>query len=160
VDRTLIVLRHAKSDWSGDQPDLERPLARRGARQGSEAGRWLAEHLDDSIDLALVSPAERTRSTWELVAARFDVPPPALVDDRLYAASSARLLAVLREQPDELGTVLLLGHNPGVEDLVGRLTGAQAEMRTSAIAVIGVGGHWAQTGDAPAELRAAGRPPR
>ena len=65
-ERTLILLRHAKSDWSGSVPDVDRPLARRGHRQAPQAGRWLADNID-SIDLAVVSPANRARRTWELV---------------------------------------------------------------------------------------------
>jgi len=155
---TLVVLRHAKSDWSGGQPDLERPLSRRGQRQAPEAGRWLASNLEP-IDLALVSPARRTQSTWDLVAAELDVLPPARVDDRLYAASAGGLVTVLRELSDDLGTVALVGHNPTVEDLVERLTGELVEMPTSAIAVIDVAESWATAGDERAELRASGRPP-
>src|SRR6478735_578713 len=63
--RTLVLLRHAKSDWSTGEPDPRRPLAGRGRRQAPEAGRWLAANLD-AIDLAVVSPATRARQTWEL----------------------------------------------------------------------------------------------
>ena len=156
--RTLVVLRHAKSDWSGGQADLERPLARRGLRQAPEAGRWLASNLE-SIDLALVSPARRTQSTWDLVAAELDRPPPARVDDRLYAATARGLVAVLRELTDNLGTVALVGHNPTVEDLVENLTGEVIEMPTSAIAVIDLAGSWATAGAEQATLRTSGRPP-
>jgi phosphohistidine phosphatase len=154
----LIVLRHAKSDWSGGEPDLERPLARRGLRQAPEAGRWLAGNIE-SIDLALVSPARRTRSTWDLVAAELDVPPPARVDDRLYAATAAGLVTVLRELTDDLGTVVLVGHNPTVEDLVERVTGEVIEMPTSAIAVMELEQPWAEAGAQRAVLRTSGRPP-
>jgi phosphohistidine phosphatase len=61
-ERTLILLRHANSDWSGDDADIARPLAKRGRRQAPDAGRWLAANID-SIDLAVVSPAIRARST-------------------------------------------------------------------------------------------------
>src|SRR4029079_1119605 len=85
VSRELIILRHAKSDWSGDEHDVDRPLAPRGRRQAPEAGQWLDARAG-AIDLALVSPARRTRSTWELVAPELDSPPPIRYDDRLYAA--------------------------------------------------------------------------
>ena len=100
-ERTLILLRHAKSDWSGDEPDVDRPLAKRGRRQAPEAGRWLAANID-RIDLAVVSPASRARSTWDLVAAELPVPPPTRIDDRVYAASDAELLAVVRGPADDL----------------------------------------------------------
>ncbi len=75
-ERTLILLRHAKSDWSGDEVDLARPLADRGRRQAPDSGRWLNANIG-SIALALVSPAERARSTWDLVV-RGDRPTSAV----------------------------------------------------------------------------------
>jgi phosphohistidine phosphatase len=155
---TLILLRHGKSDWSGEGPDLERPLAKRGRRQAPEAGRWLAEHIG-SIDLVVVSPAERARSTWDLAAAELDVGPPVHVDDRMYAATSEELLGVARDLPEDLGTVVMVGHNPGMADLVSGLAGEEVPMTTSSLAVVDLVGAWAQAGHAPATLRAAGRPP-
>jgi phosphohistidine phosphatase len=155
---TLILLRHGKSDWEGGEPDHLRPLARRGRRQVPEAGRWLADNAGD-IDLALVSPAERTRQTWRLAAAELALPPPVREDDRVYAGSAPSLLGVLRELPGEVATVVLVGHNPGVEDLVASLTGRWVPMPTSALAVIELAGPWSAAGKAAAELRAHGRPP-
>jgi phosphohistidine phosphatase len=156
--RTLILLRHGKSDWSGGQPDHLRPLARRGRRQVPVAGQWLAENVD-AIDLAVVSPAERTRETWRLASAELADPPPVREDDRVYAASAGSLLTVVRELPRELATVVLVGHNPGLEDLVASLTGRWVPMPTSALAVIDLSGSWSAATDNVAELRAQGRPP-
>lgn len=158
TERTLILIRHAKSDWSGGEADIARPLAKRGRRQAPDAGRWLNAHID-AIDLVVVSPAERTRSTWQLVSAELDALPRSRVDDRVYAASGTELLAVVRELPDDLHTVVLVGHNPGIEELVSRLTGESAAMPTSAIAVIAVPGSWSAAGDVRARLTASGRPP-
>jgi phosphohistidine phosphatase len=155
---TLVLLRHGKSDWSGDEPDHLRPLARRGQRQVPEAGRWLAGNVG-VIDLAIVSPAERTRQTWRLAAAELDVPARVREDDRVYAASAQSLLGVLREVPGEVATVVLVGHNPGLEDLVASLTGGWVPMPTSALAVIDLPGPWSDAGNTGAELRAQGRPP-
>jgi phosphohistidine phosphatase len=157
-ERTLILLRHAKSDWSGDEADVDRALAKRGRRQAPDAGRWLASNID-SIDLAVVSPANRARSTWDLVAAEFDTPPPMRLDDRVYAASGGELLDVVRDLPDDVNTVVLVGHNPELEDLVVLLTGESVPMPTSALAVIDVPGSWSTVGRGGAVLRAAGRPP-
>ena len=88
---TVILLRHGKSDWSGGEPDELRPLAPRGRRQVPEAGRWLADNVG-AIDLAVVSPAERTRETWRLAAAELAAPPPVREDDRVYAGSARSLL--------------------------------------------------------------------
>jgi phosphohistidine phosphatase len=157
-ERTLILLRHAKSDWSGGEADLVRPLAKRGRRQAPDAGRWLAANID-SIDLAVVSPADRARSTWVIVSAELDVPPQTRIDDRVYAASDSELLDIVRELPDEIDTVALVGHNPGIEDLVALLIGDWVPMPTSAIAVIALSGPWSSAGHAPGTLRASGRPP-
>jgi phosphohistidine phosphatase len=156
--RTLLLLRHAKSDWSGGEPDVARPLAKRGRRQAPDAGRWLAANVEN-IGLAVVSSAVRALSTWDLVSAQLDVPPPTRIDDRVYAASDKALLGVLRELPDDVDTVILVGHNPGVEDLVLLLTGERVPMPTSALAMIEVTGSWSTAGHSPAMLRAAGRPP-
>ncbi|MET1058227.1 MAG: histidine phosphatase family protein [Nocardioides sp.] len=155
---TLILLRHGKSDWSGDEPDELRPLARRGRRQVPDSGRWLADNLG-AIDLAVVSPAERTRETWRLAAAELAAPPPVREDDRVYAGSAESLLGVVRELPDEVATVVLVGHNPGLEDLVASLTGHWVPMRTSTLAVIDLPDSWSTAGNTGAELRAHGRPP-
>jgi phosphohistidine phosphatase len=158
-EHTLVLLRHGKSDWSVGGPDIGRPLAGRGRRQAPEAGRWLDTNID-RIDLAVVSPAERTRSTWELVAAELAAPPEAHVDDRVYAATVEELLTVVQQLPDRMGTVVLVGHNPGLEELASRLTGEDVSMPTSAIAVVDVVGSWSRAGRVPATLRTAGRPPR
>ena len=88
AEHTLILLRHAKSDWSGFEADHDRPLARRGRRQAPEAGRWLAGNVD-RIDLAVVSTATRARTTWDLVAEELDQPPHARYDDDAYMAATA-----------------------------------------------------------------------
>jgi len=156
---TLVLLRHGKSDWSDDDvDDLRRPLAGRGERQAPEAGRWLAGNVQ-SIDLALVSPAVRARATWDLVAAELDQPPRALVDDRVYEASVDDLLSVVREIDDEAHTVVLVGHNPGIEDLAHVLTGRPVAMPTSALAVLTMSGSWSTAGPGSALLRHSGRPP-
>lgn len=155
---TLILLRHGKSDWSGGEPDHLRPLARRGRRQVPEAGRWLADNVG-VIDLAVISPAERTRETWRLAAAELAVPPPVREDDRVYAGSVCSLLGIVRELPGELATVVLVGHNPGLEDLVVSLTGRSVPMPTSGLAVIDLSAPWPAAADTAAELRAHGRPP-
>ena len=80
--RTLLLLRHAKSDWSGSVPDFDRPLAERGRTQAPLAGRWLASR--SRIDLAIVSPARRARETWELASAELEPAPRArFLDERL-----------------------------------------------------------------------------
>ncbi len=158
AEHTLIVLRHAKSDWSGHQSDVHRPLAERGRKQAPEAGRWLAANAGP-IGLAVVSPATRARSTWDLASAELDVPPETREDERVYAASCRELLDVVRGIDEQHGTVVLVGHNPGVEELVEQLTGAWVSMVTSALAVVELPGTWAAAAPGSGTLRASGRPP-
>ena len=155
---TLILLRHGKSDWSGDEVDIDRPLAKRGRRQAPEAGQWLATHVD-RIDLAVVSTAERARATWDLVSAELGERPETRHDENAYAASVGELLDIIRSLGEELGTVVLVGHNPGLEGLAETLVGDRIPLTTSALAVIDIDGHWRSAGRAPELLRAAGRPP-
>jgi phosphohistidine phosphatase len=149
--RRLIALRHAKSDWSGGVADHDRPLAGRGRREAALAGRWLRENAAD-IDLVVCSSATRARQTWKLVAKQLDNVPPARVDDRLYAASVRGLLAVVRKLPDSACAVLLIGHNPGLEELVADLGGVGWPMKTSSIAVLSSRSEWAEVGARWAKL--------
>ncbi|MFF4274600.1 SixA phosphatase family protein [Streptomyces sp. NPDC001536] len=120
--RRLVVLRHAKSAWPEGVPDHQRPLAPRGRRDAPAAGRALVE--DDVLpDLALCSTAVRARQTWDLASAQWGTPPPVRHDARLYGADVAELLDVVHEVPAEVETLLLVGHNPGLEELVLALAG-------------------------------------
>lgn len=114
--RRLILLRHAKSDWPDGIADLERPLAARGRAAAPLVGAYLAR---ESLipDRVLVSSARRTRETWELVAPCLPRLPDTENEPRIYEASCARLLAVLRDQPADVHTLMLVGHNPGMEEL-------------------------------------------
>lgn len=152
----LIIVRHAKSDWSGDHADIDRPLSARGRRQAPEAGAWLAAN-QISIDLAVVSPAARAQATWELVAVELLTAPETRTEPRIY--HSGDLLALVRELPESVTTVALVGHNPDVEDLVEELTGDQVRLKTSAVAVIELPGAWASAAPLAGRLRVAGRPP-
>ncbi len=158
AEHTLILLRHSKSDWSGDEADIDRPLAKRGRRQAPEVGRWLATHVD-RIDLAVVSTAKRARATWDLVSAELGERPRTRHDEGAYAASVGELLDIIRGLGEELGTVVLVGHNPGLEGLAETLIGDWVPLPTSGLAVIELDGAWRSAGRARGLLRAAGRPP-
>ncbi|MEV8592152.1 histidine phosphatase family protein [Streptomyces sp. NPDC052012] len=142
--RHLVVLRHAKSARPQGVPDHARPLAPRGLRDAPAAGRALAE-ADMLPGLALCSTAVRARRTWELAAAQWGTPPPVRYDPRLYGAGVHDLLAVVHEVPAEIETLLLVGHNPGLEDLILTLAGdglddtldrVRTKFPTSAVAVL------------------------
>jgi phosphohistidine phosphatase len=143
TDRRLILLRQAKSAWPDETPDSQRPLAGRGRRDAPAVGRWLGRHVP-KIELVLCSPAVRARQTWDLAAAELATPPERRHDERLYAASADDLLRVIRDLPPQVSTALLVGHNPGLEDLLELLTGAAERLKTSAIAVASTPGTWAR----------------
>lgn len=148
---TLIVLRHAKSDWTTGRADDERPLAPRGRRQAPLIGDWLAEH-HPVIDRAVVSPTLRACETWSLVAERLPEPPVVEVDERIYEGWLHPVVAGLSP---ELDVVAVVGHNPDLEDLVEELTGTRVRMRTAEVAVIEL-----EAWDAPeGRLVTSGRPP-
>ncbi|MFD7907670.1 SixA phosphatase family protein [Kitasatospora sp. NPDC059722] len=148
--RTLIVLRHAKSAWPAGVPDEKRPLGPRGRRDAPEAGRWLRDRglLPDAV---VCSPARRARETWDLAAAELPGAPSATVDPRVYTADADDLVEVLREQPRDATTVLLVGHNPALEDLILDLAGdpggealdrVREKYPTSGLAVLEIAGAW------------------
>jgi phosphohistidine phosphatase len=149
--KQLLLLRHAKSSW--DDPKLadhDRPLARRGRR----AAKLIAQHLrGEGLTPALVlcSSARRTRETLERIR-------PALVDDiavdvagDLYAASPQRLLERLQAVGEDVDSVLLIGHNPGLEQLAVSLAGrgdklpaVERKFPTAALATLEFAGSWAE----------------
>ncbi|POR53924.1 SixA phosphatase family protein [Bosea psychrotolerans] len=120
--RRLMLLRHAKSNWPTGVADRERPLATRGREAAPVMGRYLAEELL-LPDLVLISPARRTLETWELVAAMLPEKPPSHVEPRIYEAKTDRLLHTAQEVDPGVRTLLMIGHNPGFEELAAMLTG-------------------------------------
>jgi phosphohistidine phosphatase len=150
TSRRIIVLRHAKADWPS-VADHERPLADRGRRDAPAAGRWLAG-TGIVPDLVLCSTAARTRETWKLFAHELPTRPRTVYEERLYEAAPGQLIEVLQEVPEDVATVLLVGHNPGVQGLTEVLAGEHEgdtlpELRstgfpTAAVAVLAVEGPW------------------
>ncbi|MFI7596351.1 SixA phosphatase family protein [Actinoplanes sp. NPDC049681] len=116
--RTLVLLRHAKAETPGELPDFERRLTDRGRADAGAAGAWLAaENLRP--DLVLCSPATRTRQTWDAVAAALGGgdAPEVRYEDGLYAGGRTEVVDLLRDVPDSIGIVLIVGHNPTVSDV-------------------------------------------
>lgn len=150
-ERRLVLLRHAKSDWSTGQPDKQRPLAARGRRDAPAAGRWLRKHAGP-IDLVVCSTATRARQTWNLAAGELDRSPPVRHDERVYGADAAELLRLVRELPEDSHSVVVVGHNPAMEDLASLVTGEQHTMSTSSIAVLTWHRTWADIGPGTARL--------
>ncbi|TGQ46618.1 MULTISPECIES: histidine phosphatase family protein [unclassified Mesorhizobium] len=166
--KQLLLLRHAKSSW--DDPDLidfDRPLAGRGQKAALRVGRELARR-GWLPDLALVSPALRTRDTWRLVSAELPGKTPAKFAQALYEASAADILAKVRQANSSTASLLVLGHNPGLEEFARRLAGTgsdEAALRkleekfpTTAVARFVFDGDWAQLALGAARLTHCIRP--
>lgn len=116
--KTLGLFRHAKSDWHDPRArDFDRPLNLRGERGAALVGRHIFDH-DVKWDKVIASPAVRVAETIELAAKATGRPIAVNWDRRIYLASSATLLDLLREQKDDPGSVLMVGHNPGLEDVI------------------------------------------
>jgi phosphohistidine phosphatase len=147
----LWLLRHAKSSWrDAGLPDRLRPLAPRGVR----ATRALAEHVRQAgiaPDLVLCSPAVRATQTWDAVAAGVPVGTAVEIDEALYGAGAGDLLHRLRRVPLPVVSVLLIGHNPGLQDLAEGLIGSgdarlrarsAAKFPTGALATLELAAAW------------------
>lgn len=114
--RRLLLLRHAKSDWPDGFEDALRPLTERGRRNAPEMAK-AAVRAGIIPDFALVSTAVRTRQTWDLFAPQLGKEIPMREESGLYGASDRTLLDFARSIPDEVKTLLLCAHNPGIERL-------------------------------------------
>jgi phosphohistidine phosphatase len=115
--RRLILLRHAKSDWTGiGLRDQDRGLASRGRDSAPLVGAYMAHHAL-MPDLVLVSTATRARDTWGLVAEAFRKPPPIVYEERLYETGPKAILEAIQSIKRDVHVLLVVGHNPGLRDL-------------------------------------------
>lgn len=160
--RQLLIVRHAKSSW--DQPDdtdFERRLNQRGVEDGSKMARIFAEALPRP-DRVLCSPARRTRDTLAFLIPELVDPRRVDFDDSLYLADAGTWLGWIRAAPQSCEVLMLLGHNPGLTDLVNQLLAADAgtldNLPTLGAAHFRSRANWAQWGDAPAEAVTMLRP--
>ncbi|MFB7509189.1 SixA phosphatase family protein, partial [Streptomyces broussonetiae] len=120
--RRIVLFRHAKADWP-QVSDHDRPLAERGRMDAAVAGRKLAD-TGIAFDLALCSTAVRTRETWKLAVHELPERPRTVYEERVYEASPGELIALLNETPDDVRSVILIGHNPGIQGLAEVLSGS------------------------------------
>jgi phosphohistidine phosphatase len=134
--KTLMLLRHAKSSW--DDPDLDdhdRPLNKRGKRDAPRMGKLLAQQ-DLTPELIVTSTAKRARRTARAVAEACGYEGQMVETGDLYHAPAEGYVEVLRRLPPDVDCPLLVGHNPGMEDLLARLTGSDEIMPTAALAKV------------------------
>ncbi|HSB65859.1 MAG TPA: histidine phosphatase family protein [Anaerolineales bacterium] len=134
--KTLLLLRHAKSSWKKpNMPDHERPLNKRGKKEAPQAGKYLqANQLVP--DLILSSTARRAQDTAQTVAETSGFSGQVELYQDLYLSDTASYLDILRCMPDQANRVLVVGHNPDVEELLALLTDVKEHMTTAALAVI------------------------
>ena len=145
--RTLLLMRHAKSDYPDGVLDHDRPLAARGVREAGLAGDWLREHAP-AIDQVLCSTATRTRETLR----RTGIDAPTRCIDRLYGATPGIVIDEIAQTPDPAATLLVVGHEPTMSGLALTLAGegtdgtivkrVSMKFPTSAIAVLTVACAW------------------
>lgn len=133
---TLYLLRHAKSSWDDEsKQDFERPLSSRGRKACALIGEYIEEKGID-FDLVLVSTSVRTRETIELIRERAKFRAEVRYDERIYEATVSQLLDVISQVDSDQKSVLLVGHNPGIEELLALLTGEQQRVTTANFAKI------------------------
>lgn len=116
--KILGIFRHAKSDWNDARlRDFDRPLNQRGRKGAAVMGKHIRDHAV-GWKRVLASPAVRVTQTIELAGEAAGETPPITWDRRIYLANSATLMEVLRDQEDDPRSIILVGHNPGLEDLI------------------------------------------
>jgi phosphohistidine phosphatase len=160
--KILHLLRHAKSSWKDSTlADADRPLAPRGRR----AAQAIAEHCRRervAPDLVLCSSSQRTRETLDLVAPGLPADVAVVVDDGLYAADADDLLQRLKDLSDRVSSVMLIGHNPAIQELTLTLAGrgsllepVRAKFPTGALATLAIDAQrWEELRAGDAELLA------
>jgi len=164
TERTLMLLRHAKAEPVQGKPDHDRELTSRGRSDARAVGQFLSHPSQPVLDLVLCSTSERTRQTLDGLASGRASFKETRFDERIYGAGAASLLDVLREVPDSVDSVLMIGHAPGIPVLARALgkDGAGAAQAidhlsqgfpTSGLAILGFEGRWEALAHETAYLR-------
>lgn len=165
MSRELLLMRHAKSDWSsGVSADFDRPLNKRGEQSAPKMGQWLAANQLHA-DHIVCSPAKRAKQTVQRVCPEINFDLQNIRwEQRVYEASLGDLLKVLAQCPPDAQRVLLIGHNPGLESLLlylagdAPLTGDGKRMTTASVARLRVTDTWAELQNGSARLLSLTRP--
>ena len=134
--KILLLLRHAKSSWDDKSlRDFDRPLNRRGLKAAPMVGEMMRKRKLRP-EVVLSSPAERAKETTRLVCDAAGLIAAVRYDDGIYEASVRRLLEIVSQIEDAVNNAMLVGHNPGFEELLATLTGESNRMTTAALACI------------------------
>ena len=136
IMKTLLILRHAKSDWGNSQlSDHDRPLNDRGKYDAPRMGAWL-KHKKMVPELIISSTAERALTTAELVAQACEFEGELRPAKNFYLAGPPTYVETLNKLPDSFERVMVVGHNPGMEELVSLLTDKDRPLTTANVAVV------------------------
>lgn len=134
--KTLLILRHAKSDWGNSQlADHDRPLNGRGKYDAPRMGAWLKQQ-NMVPELIISSTAERALTTAEMVALACDFTGEMQTTRNFYLAGPPKYIETLNELPDSYERVMVVGHNPGMEELLALLTDKDRRLTTANVAVV------------------------
>jgi phosphohistidine phosphatase len=158
--RTLVILRHAKTERSDELADVDRPLTERGHADAGMAGAWLSAH-GYRPELVVCSPARRTRQTWHGIAIALDRAdaPEVRYEPVIYGGDVDDVVELIRGVPEGFGTVLVVGHNPTVSMVSAALDPLASRdsdgLRTCGLTVHTVDGSWADLRPGAARLLAA-----
>lgn len=119
----LIIMRHAKSDWSeAGRSDFDRPLTNRGIKAAKQMGKWL-KHKQFRLDRILCSPALRAKQTCHRVVNELSLPETEVyLEPTIYDASCNDLIALVKQYSKGIHTLLIIGHNPGLDQLLCNLS--------------------------------------
>ena len=149
----LILMRHAAAATEEGRPDHDRPLTEQGVRDARTMGRWLRAQ-EVSPDVVWCSSALRARQTWSAAAAGLTDPQEQAEPSYLrsvYQAGPADLIDLLRDIPPSVESVLVIGHNPTIQQAVAALTGETRDFPAASVAVVELEGSWSE----PAAARLA-----
>ena len=157
--KSLFLLRHAKAEnATAGEADLDRSLNERGRQEAQAIGKYVKKQ-NLTFDLVLCSPATRARNTAELVIAAAEIVVTVRNERRIYEAGPGQLLEVISEVKNELSNLVLVGHNPGIEELLRLLTGRLEPMAPGTLAKIGIDGkQWTRVPETRGELDWVVRP--
>ncbi|PKA17718.1 SixA phosphatase family protein [Leptospira haakeii] len=119
--KEIHLIRHSKSDWSDTNlKDKERPLSKRGRKNARFLGKYV-EKVSFVADVALISPSIRTSETWKILQGFQNITKDTKIISEIYEAEYSDLLRILRGLASKINNVVLIGHNPGMEDLANYL---------------------------------------
>lgn len=157
TSRKLLLLRHAQASHQRRYADTDRPLTDLGVSQTKQMAEVLITR-EQPIDALWVSPAKRTVQTAHLLSQRYGLTTQQIfLESAIYLANAQQLLTLLRQVPEQLNQVMLVGHNPGLTALLQALTPPQSkrhsmELSPASLAILQVEKSWQQLGDQPATL--------